>query len=469
MQGKCVIARVVEVAAGAFAPGHLGELTRFVDFAMVDRVLAGHGATGSRVRVLPGRVTVYFVLALALFEGCSYRAVWGKLTASLAGLAPSRVAPSSLSRARARLGPAVFRTLFEEVSGTVGTAAGPGVCWRGLRTVAIDGTSLQLPESGLVTVRYGKRRDTGRWTGYPLAYLAVLVETGTRAVIEAVFGPEDGTEKAMALRLCARLTPGMLVLADSGLDSFALLAAVRRRGAAFLVRASAARKPRRERVLADGSYLTTLRPGRTAGLPQDTTVPARVIDAHVTVRLSDGTTRTQPWRLITSLLDPDAYPACDLVALYHERWQAETCYAQLKATLLAGRVLRSCTAEGIEQEIWAILTLYQLLVRQLAEAAAVDGTDTDRLSFTIALETARDQTVLAAGIFPDPTHPSVITTRLLADPYPAHQRQRLRARTLKSFSTYISHHGRQPDRCLDYKLEITVKMFDHRLPARPRT
>lgn len=469
MQEKSVITRIVEVAAGVFAPGHLGELTRFVDFEVVDRVLAAHGAAGSRVRVLPGRVTVYFVLALALFEGCSYRAVWGKLTASLAGLAPGRVAVSSLSRARARLGPGVFRALFEEVSGTVGAGAGPGVCWRGWRTVAIDGTSLQLPESGLVTTRYAKRRDTGRWTGYPLAYLVVLVETGTRAVIEAVFGPEDGSEKTMALRLCARVVPGMLVLADSGLDTFALLSAVGGRGARFLVRASAARNPGRERVLADGSYLTTLRPGRKAGAARGASMPARVIDACVTVRLSDGTTRIQPWRLITSLLDPEAYPAADLVALYHERWQAETAYAQLKATLLAGRVLRSCTAELIEQEIWAVLTLYQLLVRQIAEAGAAGRIDTDRLSFTIAIETARDQTVLAAGIFPDPEHTPLIITRLLADPYPARQRQRLRARTLKSFSAYISHHGRKPDRCLRYELDITVKMFDHRLPARPRT
>jgi hypothetical protein len=469
LQEKSVITRVVEVAGGVFAPGHLGELTRFVDFDLVDRVLAVHGAAGSRVRVLPGRVTVYFVLALALFEGCSYRAVWGKLTASLAGLVPGRVALSSLSRARARLGVGVFRALFEEVSGTVGAKTDPGVCWRGWRTVAIDGTSLQLPESGSVTVRYGKRRDTGRWTGYPLAYLVVLVETGTRAVIEAVFGPEDGAEKTMSLRLCARVVPGMLVLADSGLDTFALLSAVGERGAAFLVRASAVRGPRCERVLSDGSFLTTLRPGKRAGVKPGASMPARVIDAVVTVHLSDGTTRIQPWRLITSLLDPGAYPAADLVALYHERWQAETAYAQLKAMLLAGRVLRSCTAEGIEQEIWAILTLYQVLVRQIAEAGAAGSIDTDRLSFTIALETARDQTVLAAGIFPDPERTPLIITHLLASPYPAGQRQRLRARTLKSFSTYISHHGRTPDRCLGYELEITVEMFEHGLPARPRT
>jgi len=468
LQSKCVITRVVEIAAGAFAPGHLGELTRFVDFALVDRVLAQQNAAGVRIRVLPGRVTVYFVLALALFEGCSYRAVWGKLTASPTGLAPSRVAVSSLSRARERLGPDVLKAVFKQVAGTAGRAAGPGVCWRGFRTVALDGTSLRLPESGLVTMRYAKRHDRHRYTGYPLVYLMVLVETGTRAVIDAVFGPEDGTEQAMALGVCPRLSAGMLVLADAGLDGFALLAAIRGRGAQFPVRTGATRRPRREQELADGSCLTTLHRRVRAGKRALPPMPARVIDASVSVHLADGSVRTEPYRLITSLLDPDRYPAADLVALYHERWQAETAYAQLKTALLTGRVLRSCTCPLIEQEIWAILTVYQLLVRAIGEAGEHGRIDTDRLSFTIALETARDQLVLAAGVFPDPTYTPTITTRLLADPYPAHQRQRLRARTLKTISKYWSHHGRKPDRCLDYTLEISIEIFKERLPARPR-
>ena len=136
------MARVIEVAAGAFAPGHLGVLTRLVDFDVVDGLLAVHGGAGARVRVLPGRVTVYFVLALALFEGCSYRAVWGKLTGALEGLGPGRVAASSLARARARLGAAPVKALFDQVSGAVGDPGAPGVCWRGYRTVAIDGTSV---------------------------------------------------------------------------------------------------------------------------------------------------------------------------------------------------------------------------------------------------------------------------------------------------------------------------------------
>ncbi|MGA5703102.1 transposase domain-containing protein [Peterkaempfera bronchialis] len=89
-------------APGVYAPGQLGELTQIVDFDLVDAVLEETGAREKRVRLLPARVMVYFVLALALFEHCSYRAVWDKLTAHLPVAVIARPAVSSLSRARRR-------------------------------------------------------------------------------------------------------------------------------------------------------------------------------------------------------------------------------------------------------------------------------------------------------------------------------------------------------------------------------
>jgi hypothetical protein len=112
---------------------------------------------GTLLQMLPARVMVYFVLALALFEHCSYRAVWGKLTAHLPAAVIARPAVSSPSRARRRLGARPLRALFEVLAGPVGGRHRPGVHYRGLRTVAIDGTSLHVPEDEQVTWRYPKR------------------------------------------------------------------------------------------------------------------------------------------------------------------------------------------------------------------------------------------------------------------------------------------------------------------------
>lgn len=109
-----------------YAPGHLGELTQIVDFALVDAVLEETGMRERRLRLLPSRVVVYFVLALGLFEHGSYNTVWGKLVAGLEGLALVRPSVSSLSRARRRIGVAPLRRLFETLAGPVAVRGTPG-------------------------------------------------------------------------------------------------------------------------------------------------------------------------------------------------------------------------------------------------------------------------------------------------------------------------------------------------------
>ncbi|WP_405563699.1 transposase domain-containing protein [Streptomyces sp. NBC_01180] len=128
-----------------FAPGHIGELTRIIPFEMVDEVLAETSAVQRRVRLVPARVTVYLLLAAALFNGLGYQQVFGRLCARLVGLASARPSGSALRQARQRLGPAPMKALFNLVSGPAATAAGAGR-WRGLRVVAVDGTLLSVPD-----------------------------------------------------------------------------------------------------------------------------------------------------------------------------------------------------------------------------------------------------------------------------------------------------------------------------------
>ncbi|MEU5547804.1 transposase domain-containing protein, partial [Streptomyces sioyaensis] len=83
MQEKSVIIRMIEAARGLYAPGHVGELTQIVDFALVDAVLEETGTRERRLRLLPSGVVVYFVPAMALFGECGYLGVWDSMTASL--------------------------------------------------------------------------------------------------------------------------------------------------------------------------------------------------------------------------------------------------------------------------------------------------------------------------------------------------------------------------------------------------
>ncbi|MBV9730108.1 MAG: transposase domain-containing protein, partial [Pseudonocardiales bacterium] len=109
------ITRTVCVAAGVFAPGHLGELTQYLPFELVDDVLEQTRTVQRRLRELPSRVGVYFVLALGLFPGLGYVRVWHKLTAGLVGMTVPTPSEKALRDLRRRLGPAPIKALFEVV------------------------------------------------------------------------------------------------------------------------------------------------------------------------------------------------------------------------------------------------------------------------------------------------------------------------------------------------------------------
>jgi hypothetical protein len=469
LQEKSVIHRTIEVAPGVHAPGHLGELTQIVDFALVDAALEETGTRERRLRLLPSRVVVYFVVALAVFERCSYRAVWDKLTASLGALPLVRPSLSSLSlsRARLRIGVAPLRRLFEVLSGPVAQRTTPGVFYRGLRTVAIDGTYLHVPDEGAVTWRYAKRSGETLEFGYPLLRLLVVIECGTRALLAAAFGPERDGELVHARRLLGVLDDSMLALTDAGFDAAAFLAELAATGAQFLVRSSARRCPLIAHRLPDGSYAARLGYGVVA-----TPLTVRVIEAQVTITLADGTVRREQWRLITSLLDHRRYPASELVALYHERWQAETTYFSIKATMLDGRVLRSHTLCGIEQEVYALLVAYQALIRAAADTAAMrPGLDMDRISFTVLLQAAGDTVTTATGIFP--TGPvdliGTIGRAVLGALLPAWRRPRIKARTRKNpTSKYGPNAGQHPSTTQTYSFHADVTIFEKGLASRPR-
>jgi hypothetical protein len=421
-----------------YAPGHLGELTQYLPFEVVDDVLEQTRTTQRRLRDLPSRVGVYFLLALGLFPRLGYRRVWGKLTTALTGVPVACPSEKALRDLRRRLGPAPMKALFEVVAGPLAQPQTPGVLFRGLRTVAFDGcSSLKAPDTDRNRCWLGRIKYRMGWAGYPTLRLMTLAETGSRGLIGATLGSAaDRDEVALARRLLPLLRPGMLVLLDRAFDAAAFLAEVAATGAMLLARGKSTRNPPVLEHLPDGSYLSCL-DGLTV----------RIIEADLTVTGADGSHVRERYRLITTLLDHRRFPASDLVGLYHERWEIESAYLALRHTLLNGHVLRSGDRPGLEQETWALLLLYQLL--RMAMVTAVEtrpGTDPDRASFTTALEAAREELTAARGICPDgPADlPGVVGRAVLATLLPA-RRARYSARKVKcATSRYLNRDDSRP-------------------------
>lgn len=397
----------MRAAGGAFAPGHLGELTRIVPFDMVDAVLESCQKTQRRTRLIPARVAVYLLLAAGLFTHLGWGLVWDKVTAGLA--VPSRPSASALYYARKRLGPAPLRALFDLLSGP-GAA---GARWRGLLVVAVDGTGIDVPDTDANRDRFGLHSGGHARAGYPQIRLVALVAAGTRALLAAVWGTGSDTEQALAAALLTRLGPGRLLMADRGFASASFLTRAATTGTDLLVRIPAHWRPKTLARLSDGTRLILV------GALQ-----LRLIEAEITIATTGGS-RTGTYRLATTLTDPGLHGALDLVELYHQRWEIETVYLELKAGLLRRTVLRATDPTGIDQELWSLLVLYQAIRCAIDDACTASGLTPLRASFTLAVECARDQIIQAAGIIDDEQIDLAgrIGAELIARPLP---RRRLR-------------------------------------------
>jgi hypothetical protein len=454
------VTTTITVAAGVFAPGHLGELTRIVPFELADAVLADAGAVQRRLRALPSRVGLYFLLALGLFPHLGYRGVWAELAVGLDQLGLAAPSGKALRDLRRRLGPAPLKALFEVLAGAVAWPRTPGVMFGRYRTVAFDGCrSVKVPDTPRNRAWLGKLNAARGETGYPLLQLMTLCETGTRALLGAVFGPPADGELAWARKLLHLLDSSMLVLMDRGSGAGEFLAEVAATRAQFLVRLTAVRRPPVLRRLPDGSF-TALIGG----------VRVRVIAASVTVTCHDGTSYGDSYRLATTLTDWRAYPARTLIGLYHERWEHEIAYLALRHTLLRGRVLRSADPAGLQQETWALLALYQALRIAITDAVqAVPGTDPDRASFQVAIDTAQALVTGNRNILgPAGDLPGDIGRAVLASLHPP-RRPRVCARRVKSpLSRWAKHPPGRPRTSLRITKITTTVHQDHQPNATRR-
>jgi hypothetical protein len=412
------------VAPGALAPGHLGELTRIVPFELVDCLVDEARARERRLRLLPSRTGVYFLLAMCLFPRSGYLAVWGKLTAALDGLGLGVPSAKALRDLRRRIGDAPVRALFGVLAGPLGRPGTPGVMAGGYRTVSFDGCkTVKVPDTEANRGWLGKMNAALGVAGYPVIQFMTLVETGTRALLGAAFGSTATGELDWARQLLHLLDESMLVLMDRGFDAGDFLAEVAGTRARFLVRLNASRRPPVLRYLPDGSFTSVI-----GG------VKVRIIAAEVTVTCHDGTAYSGWYRLATTLLDHRAFPAGKLMTLYHERWEHEVTYLALRHTLLQGRVLRSGDPDGLRQEAWALLALYQALRTAITDAvqAAAPGTDPDRASYQAAVDAAQDLVIAARNTTdPDGDLTGDIGRTILARLNPP-RRPRVCARRVKS-------------------------------------
>jgi Transposase DDE domain len=292
-----------------------------------------------------------------------------------------------------------MRLVADQVIRLQGKPATPGAFYRDMRTMALDGFVVDVPDTPANERAFGRPGSSRAPAAFPQARVLSLCETGSHVLWRSLIKPCSRGEVTMAHYLLRRLQPGMLLLWDRNFHSYRMVQATLARGAHCLGRAKTNLIFEPTELLSDGSFLAQLSPDAKARRRDAGGVTVRVIEYALDTAVGPGTER---YRLVTSLLDEHAFPAETLAATYHERWEVETALDEVKVHQWAHpKPLRSQHPREVVQEVYGLLLAHLAIRAVMHQAALQQGVDPDRLSFTGALHVLRRAIPRAQRTWPE--------------------------------------------------------------------
>jgi hypothetical protein len=395
---------VAELPPGARITDYisLGVITKTFPLSTIGPVLSKTGTASIRHRDLPAQVVVYYVIALALYMQSSYREVLRCLLEAVQWLrdpsAGVRVAgKSGISQARTRLGWEPLRQLHDELVKPVAVGSTRGAWYRNWQLVSLDGSTFDVADEKANEDAFGRPGASRGASAYPQIRFVSLVENGTHVLFGSQMDGYRVGEITLAKAVLPRLGKGMLCLADRNFFGFELWRLARGTGADLLWRMKKNMRMGAEKRLPDGSYLSHVYPSQRDWRHKTNGQVLRVIDYRL-----EGIEGSEPiYRLATTILDADKAPAGELAALYHERWEIETAFDELKTHLRGAQiVLRSKTPDLVRQEFYGLMMAHFAIRGLMHEAALQADEDPDRLSFLHAVRVVRRKLAVYGAIPP---------------------------------------------------------------------
>jgi hypothetical protein len=379
----------------------LGVVAKTFPLEKIRVSLAATGKESVRERDLPAHVVVYYVIALALYMQSSYREVLRCLLEGIQWLvepgAGINVAGNSgISQARTRLGWEPVRQLHDDVVRPVAVAATKGAWYRAWRLISIDGSTLDVADEKGNNEAFGRPGASRGESAYPKIRFVSLVENGTHVLFGSRMADYATSEVALAKTVLPSLGKGMLCLADRGFFGFEMWKQSAATDADLLWRVRKNIHLPCEKRLPDGSYLSRIYSSQQDQRRGRNGIMVRVIEYRL-----EGVEGAEPfYRLATTILDHELAPAVELAALYHERWEIETAFDELKTHLRGAHiVLRSKTPDLVRQEFYGLLMAHFAVRGLMHEAALRADKDPDRLSFLHAVRVVRRK-MAAFGAIP---------------------------------------------------------------------
>jgi hypothetical protein len=435
-----------------FTPKAFPNLIKHLEPTWVEEALASTGTVTMRRRRIPAEQTVWLILGMAVMRDQPITAVARQLEIALPASDGSRtVASSALTQARARLGEEPMEWLFLRSAGEWAHRSADADRWRGLALYGVDGTTLRVADSVENREHFGSQdsgrhdggRD-GRVNGYPLMRLVVVMALRSHLLAAATFGPFAIDERVYAASLWETVPDHSLVLIDRLYLQANVLVPLMTRGANrhWITRAKSNTAYKSLRRLGRGDELVEFNVRREAR-QKDRSLPS-CFNARVIRYQRKG---YRPQLLITSLVDAERYPADEIRALYHERWEIELGFGEIKTDMLERlETIRSKSPSAVAQEMWGLLIAYNLIRLEMQRIAAELEVHPTRISFVGALRECVLQWQFAAMASPGTIPGHLATTR-----------DRLRNFVLPP---------RRPERVFPRAVKIKMSSYARKLPKK---
>jgi hypothetical protein len=395
--GRVVADQVVD--EGAF-----DRLQASIEPSWIEEALEATGTATLRKRRLPAEQVIWLVLGMALYRNRRIDELVASLDLALPGRRGPTPAPSAVAQARDRLGDEPMRWLFEVCAEKWAHEGARKLEWRGLAVYGVDGTTTRIPDSPENRLHFGSQGAGGErgTSGYPLVRIVTLMALRTHQLAAVRFGPYSVGEVTYAKGLWAQVPDNALVIIDRNFFDSSALYPLQEHGANrhWLIRTKSNLKWRTLKALGPGDELVAMDPARSTRRRTPELPPLWEMRA---IRYERPGFR--PQTLLTSLLDPVAYPAKEIVALYHERWEIELGYDEVKTEMLERQeAIRSRKPRGVAQELWGVALAYNLVRLEMQRIAEQAGVLPNRISFIMALRLIRDEwawaTVTSPGAIP---------------------------------------------------------------------
>jgi hypothetical protein len=375
-------------AVASFAPEQFEDLRRNIDGEWIEEALEATGTATIRRRRLPASQVIWLVIGMALFRNRPIHDVVAKLNLALPGRTPT-VAASSVAEARSRLGEEPMQWLFTRCAEQWAHASASTHRWQGLALYGVDGTTLRVADSDANRAYFGGSTGARGESGYPLLRAAGLMALRSHLLASVAFGPYRTSEHAYATKLWPSVPNDSLTVVDKGFFAAGILIPLMRDGnnRHWLTRAKKNLRWRVVKRLGPKDCLVEMEVSPQAR-KKDPSLPKTWVARAIRYQRKGF----RPGTLLTSMLDAQRFPADQIVSLYHERWELELGYDEIKTEMLDRQEsIRSKSPDAVAQELWGVFLAYNLVrleMERVAEQAHVEPT---RVSFVAATRLIIDE------------------------------------------------------------------------------